>query len=155
LGTDGSEPPPSPLKKPISALAWLIGNAFDGILYTFDKLSEDDIGLGPQTVAFATANEGKYVLKITVAAINKKHHNWFKIFKNEIPTLDDITEIAQKAIVNGLENWQTERQVLNAGTKTYVGEGLILRGEVQGETIWVKAVKSETGTITVTNVGVD
>ena len=50
--------------------------------------------------------------------------------------------------------WQTIKTYHGRGGSV-VGEGLILRSQVNGQTIWVEGMKDLTGHIRVTNAGVD
>ena len=86
------------------------------------------------------------------AVVTKRHHNWDKIFGNQQISLQDVTPYVQEALKKG--EWESIKTLRNNAGEV-IGEGLILRSNVDGHTIWVEGTKLNDGKIIVKNAGVD
>ena len=88
---------------------------------------------------------------INLHVVTVEHHNWNKVFGKKIVTLEDVNPIIESAIKKG--TWKSEGTYL--GKKGRVaGERLTLESEVNGQTIWVQAIKQPDGTVIAKNAGV-
>ena len=90
-------------------------------------------------------------LNLGEAVVNKKHHNWNKIFADKKPTLDDVQPIVMQALRDG--QWQTTGQILGKNKK-HLGDKIELVQEVNGQKIWVGGLRQADGTIIVNNAAV-
>jgi RHS repeat-associated protein len=83
------------------------------------------------------------------AVVNKKHHNWNKIFGKKVVTLSDVEPILQKAVSKG--RWQTTGVIRGKGGKI-IGDKLELIQYVKGQKIWVGGMNEHsTGKIIINN----
>jgi RHS repeat-associated protein len=98
---------------------------------------------------------GDYIWNITEHTVNVPHHNWDKIFGDLKPSLSDVRPYIEEVLLQNNHQWENTGKILRGKGGDVIGEGLIMRGNINGITIWVEATKQNDGTIIIKNSGVD
>ncbi|WP_243553031.1 hypothetical protein [Candidatus Cardinium sp. cBcalN2] len=88
------------------------------------------------------------------AAVNKKHHNWHKIFGDKKPTLKEIDPYVKEALTKG--KWTEVRSIMTKRNKGVVtGTKMKLVHQVGEHKIWVLGKKTLDGELIINNAGVE
>jgi hypothetical protein len=86
-------------------------------------------------------------------AVNKAHHNWYKIFGDKKPSLADIEPYVKEALQKG--EWKAVRSVRTKGNKeVIIGTQIKLVHKSGDHEIWVLGTKTLDGEIIINNAGV-
>ena len=85
------------------------------------------------------------------AAVNKKHHNWHKIFGDKKPTLDQIKPYVKEALKKG--KWK-KTDVLRNNAGKIIGDKIELVHKINGHDIWIGGMRKITGEVIINNAAV-